>query len=152
MVKAKRTWIVMADGGRATVLLNEGPGKGMHPVDGARFTNPSAHLHSRDIGSDRPGRSVESVGGSRHAIAPRSDPHRQRESEFAKSVASYLDRAAQERRFDSLVLVAPPAMLGDLRGMLGKHAAGLVSAEIGKDLMKTPMHELASHLSPAIRL
>jgi hypothetical protein len=33
----------------------------------------SAHLRSRDIGSDRPGRSFESGAGARHAVGQRHD-------------------------------------------------------------------------------
>lgn len=151
-MKAKRTWIVIADAGRATIFLNEGPSSGMHAVEGATFENPNVHMHARDFSSDRPGRSVESVGGARHAEEPRTDPHRQDKANFAKSVASYLEQAAQDDRFDRLVLVAPPTMLGDLRGMLGKHAAPLVTGELAKDLMKTPTKELAGHLRPVVRV
>jgi len=151
-MKAKRTWIVIADAGRATIFLNEGPSTGMHAVEGATFENPNVHLHARDFSSDRPGRSVESVGGARHAEEPRTDPHRQDKLHFAKSVAIYLEQAAQDGRFDRLVLVAPSTMLGDLRGTLGRHAASRVTAELHKDLMKTPTKELAAHLGPVVRV
>ncbi len=43
-----------------------------------------------------------------------------------------------EKRFDHLVMLAPPSTLGDLRKMLPKSILSKVTAELAQDLVKTP--------------
>jgi protein required for attachment to host cells len=98
------------------------------------------------MGPDAPGRSFESVGTARHAIEPRSDPERIEEQRFAGRIVERLEQAAEQSKFDRLVLVAPPRMLGHLRTALTPRLAGLISATIDKDLTKIPRTELAHRL------
>jgi hypothetical protein len=74
-MKPTRLWILIADGGRARVVLNSGPGRGIEQVTGLIFDAELPPSH--DIGADRPGRTHESMGKTRHAIEPQSDPHQQ---------------------------------------------------------------------------
>ncbi len=146
--KTKRTWILVADGARALVVLNEGPGKGLKTVPGReiKIDNPP----TRDLGTDRPGRSQESVGGARHAMEPRIDWHEQRKEEFARAIAQKLDEDAAGGRFDRLVLVAPPATLGRIRAALKPATRKRVEGEINKDLTHVPVDQLAGHLADVI--
>ncbi len=146
--KTKRTWILVADGARALLVSNEGPGRALKTVPGReiKIENPP----TRELGSDKPGRSRESVGGARHAIAPRTDWHDQRKEDFAREIARGLDADAADGRFDRLVLVAPPATLGHIRAALKPATRKLVGAEINKDLTHLPVDELAPHLADAM--
>ncbi len=148
MPKTKRTWVMVADAARARFFLSDG--HDVQPVDGATFENPAAHGFSRDLVSDKPGRSIESVGGAHHAQEPKHDPHRAAKAAFAKRVADYVEQSAVDDKFDDLVVVAPPQMLGDLRGALGKHAAARLVGTASKDLMKIPSGELKAHLQPIL--
>jgi len=49
-------------------------------------------------------------------------------------------------RFDRLVLVAPPAFLGDLRQELTKELKAKVADEITLDLTNTPEQQLKAYL------
>ena len=148
-MKPITTWILVADGARARVYENAGPGKGLAPVAGASFAVD--HPPSRDIGTERPGRVHESLGdGSRHAIAPRVDWHQHEKHLFAKAMARELGAASE--RYDRLVLVLPPKSLGELRAALDKTAAGKVVATLDKDLTNTPQAALADHIAPVYRL
>ena len=138
------TWVLVADGQRARIVENGGPGKGLRPVTPEPLVHPDPP--SRDLGTDRPGRVGESVGGARHAIEPRTDPHRDEKRRFAHELADRLDRAAGEGAFARLILVAPPQMLGDLRDVLTARTRALVAAEIDKDLTKSTDRELKAHL------
>jgi protein required for attachment to host cells len=51
-----------------------------------------------------------------------------------------------DKLYDKLVLVAPPATLGDLREALAKGVRACVTAEIAQDLVKIPASQLQSHL------
>ncbi len=149
MPKNKRTMIVVADAGRAQVFVNDSKEGTIEPIQA--FENATVHLRSRDLVSDKPGRSIESVGGAHHAEEPRNDPHRLAKAAFAKQMADYVERGAVEKKFDSLVLVAPPQMLGDLRGVLGENASAKVTREIAKDLTKIPAAELTARLRELVR-
>lgn len=149
MPNSKTCWIVIADGARARILANDGPGTGLRNAMAADFV--ADNRKSRDIASDRPGRSSGS-GGDRHAMDPRTDMHRHEKRLFAKELAEVIGDACQRGDFGALVLVAPPATLGDLRRELGKPALASVKAELAKDLTKLAEHELAPHLEGVLRL
>lgn len=150
-MKAKKTWILVADGARARILLNEGPGKGLAPALGYDFA--VSHAPTHEIGAERPGRSHESSGdGSRHAMENRVDWHQFEKQKFARDVAKELNKAAYEGAFDRLVLVLPPKSLGEVRGALDKHARERVVGELAKDLTHLPTQDLEGHLEDTIAL
>jgi len=138
------TWILICDGARAHIVANGGPGTGLTGV--SRASHRAAKIPTRDLGTDRPGRVVESVGSGRHAMSPPIDWHRFEKQKFAREMAALVNRAALEKRFDRLVIVAPPMTLGDLRKALDPHASRLVAGELAKDLTGLEIHELESHL------
>lgn len=106
----------------------------------------SAHLRSRDIGTDRPGRSFESAASAHHSVGERHDLHQMEKDRFLRFVADQLNEASAYGEFDELVIVAPPRALGELRtGLDGGTAKKLIGA-LEKDLVKTPDHELLPHL------
>ena len=143
-MKPTTTWILIADGARARVFANFGPGKGIEAIDGAEFD--ADHRPDREIASDKPGRTFESVGATRHAYEPHHDPHRELKRAFSERLAAMLDAKLSDKSYDRVVLVAPPAMLGDLRSALSEHVRAAVYAELDKDLTKTPVNELPKHL------
>jgi protein required for attachment to host cells len=151
MPQKKRVWFLVADAGRARVFASEGSGSGIRAVEGADLKNSELHRHTHDAGTDRPGRSHESVGGARHAQEPRVDLHRQEKEHFAKKIADYLADNARQGRFDDLVLVAPPRLLGELRAALDPLVAGRVIREIDKDLTKVPARRLIARLGAWVR-
>lgn len=113
-MKQVRTWILIADGGHARVLVGEGRK--------SRFQiHPDMNLHATDVvegpvETERPGRVQESVGPMRHAIEPRTPHKRVVESDFARHISRRL--AEKLEHYDRLVIVAAPKTLGDLRGFL----------------------------------
>jgi protein required for attachment to host cells len=108
------------------------------------------HRRASEMGPDAPGRSFESVGTARHSVAPRTDPERIEEQRFAGRIVERLDQAAGHSRFDKLILVAPPRMLGDLRAALTPRLASLLSATLARDLTKIPQARLVGHLEEAL--
>ena len=143
-MKKTVTWILVADGARARILKNEGPGKGLQPAIDKAFEQ--ALPPTREIGTDRPGRVQESANSARHAMVQRVDWHRFEKERFAKSMAKLLDAAAGRNAFDRLILVAPPKTLGDLRAALGQRSRARVTGELDKDLTPITAAELSDHL------
>ena len=110
------------------------------------------HRRSSELGSDRPGRSVESHGTARHAIEPKTDPHRELKRAFADQLVDVLTAHLEAKEFDRLILVAPPKMLGDLRQAIGQGLRAHITGEVGQDLTKVPNSEVADHLAGVVVL
>ena len=143
------TYILVADGARARLYANHGVGKGLQPVSGATH-KADLHHHDRDILSDKPGRAFNSIGQGRSAMEPQTEWHRFEKHKFAREMAKVLDAAAASKSFDRLILVAPPATLGDLRTELGDATRKMVTAELPKDLTRHAEQELPQHLGAVL--
>ncbi len=144
------TWILVADGVRARVLANEGPGKGLTDAFARDFIGENALM--REAVSDKPGRNQESATTDRHALEPRTNWHRFEKHQFARRMAELLETAAKQKAYDRLVLVAPPQALGDLRAELGRHAKDRITGELDKDLTHVSIPDLAAHLGDLVRV
>ena len=148
MTKKTITWILVADGTRASIYANDGPGLGLY-----RATEKDLAINSPtkvgDIMSDQQGRAANPAGGGYHSLEPRTDPRRHEESVFLHSVASFLDEAAQSKIYERLVLAAPPKALGDLRSSLSPQTTALVVQELDKDLVNLSERDLEQHLIAA---
>lgn len=140
----KTTWILVADGARARILRNDGPGTGLAPALDHDFAAP--HAPTREFGADKPGRTAVPGDGKRHGMEPPVDWHREEKRRFALDLCKVLDEGAEEHAYDKLVLVAPPDTLGDLRKGLTLRARDRVHAEMGKDLTHLAARELTRHL------
>jgi protein required for attachment to host cells len=139
-----RIRIVVAD--QAEAIFYDAASLRARPIEVGRISDPVAHLHNRDLMSDRPGRSYESVGGQRHAIAREDDPRRREAVRFAKRISRRLDDARRKDEFDELVVVAGPPFLGMMRGELSRPTRQRVVHEIHKDLVHSPVESLQRHM------
>ncbi len=149
-MKHKVTWILLADGARARLLVNRGFGTGLESALGKEFI--ADNRRSGDLSSDRPGRAFDSGGQGRHAIEDSTDPHRHEQQKFAQSLADLLEEQCNKKSYDQLIVIAAPKILGDLRSKFSKAVSNSISDELNKDLTKTALHELPKHLADFIRL
>jgi len=144
-MKNARIWYVIADGGRARFVERDEKGA-FRTV--ASFVSTDLHKRSSDLGRDRPSRVMESAGPGRSAVEPRRDLKEAAKEDFVKLVAEELGVGHERGQFDSLVLVAPPGVLTELKNNLSKPIAKLVAGDLQKDLTKVPDHDLTEHLAP----
>ncbi|MEA2834440.1 MAG: hypothetical protein QOG66_2642 [Methylobacteriaceae bacterium] len=135
-------WVFVGDGRKALLLRNEGDPDllDLRRVEVREDDNPP----SREQGSDGPGRSSVNIG-PRSAIDT-TDWHALEEERFAATVAQRLNRAAEEGRFEHIVIVAPPKALGELRQEFSKKLQAKILAEIDKDLTHHTFPEIAKIL------
>ena len=136
--------VLVSDGRRARFLRNTGTAAEPHLV--LESALDSENPYTRDQGTDRPGRYLGPDGHGRSAMEE-TDWHQQAEERFAAQVANLLYHMEHARKFDELVVVAPPKMLGDLRARLHKEVAECVVAEVAKDLTGHPLPEIGRLLS-----
>jgi protein required for attachment to host cells len=126
------TWVVVADSSRADIYSRAKRFSELESVKS--FKEPAARAREQDLVSDGPGRSFDSKGSGRHAMeSDQSEKHNLR-AKFAKTIADELELSRQMHRFSHLILVAAPAMLGELRAHLSTETTKLVRDEIDKDM------------------
>ena len=144
MPRHHTVWIAIADGSRARIVARRQEGSGFDIV--SEMSSTEANVPSREIWADRPGRTQESGYSGRHAVEPRHDPHQDRKAAFIRGFAAQLNEAAEQERFDELILFAAPRSLAELRGSLEEGTRRKLKAAVAKDLTKLPLSELARHL------
>ena len=139
-------WVVVCDGAKALVLENAGDIKFPNLKTVEVFEQEN--LATRDIGSDAPGRSFSSVGGGRSAVE-QTDWHDQAERSFLVDLAKHLDVSLTAGKTKSFIVVAPPRALGMLRPAYSHQVKNAVRAELDKDYVKMPVHQIEKQLTGA---
>ena len=136
-------WIVIADGEHAR-LVSRTPGGGFR-TDRV-LDSPSAHMHSAELGDDRPIRAFDSGAGRRQPITPRQDLHEHAKQRFAEQLASDLNRDSARGAFGRFVLVAPARTSSLVRARLDPKTRDKLVGTLHKDLVRVPDHALIEHL------
>jgi len=144
---------MVGDGARAIFFRNSGT------VLEPRLTVENVFEHdnppTREQGTDRPTRGKDtsggwaSGGGSPRSNIEQTDWHQLNEDRFAKDIASKLYQLAHADRFQHLVIVAPPKVLGTLRKALHSEVLERVEAELPKDFVNAPITTIQQELSKA---
>jgi len=136
--------VFVGDGKKALVLRNEGNAELLNLKTERVFTD--ANPPTNEQGTDRPGRSFSSAGSGRSSVG-QTDWHKLEEHRFAEQVAAALERIVRERGVKTLVVVAPPRALADLRKAFHPDVKKKIIAEIDKDLTKHPIDQIEKHLA-----
>jgi len=151
MKKTREVWIVVADGAKALFLAPNDDVSAFRPVGPAMLMSAAGKLRSRELKSDRPGRSVSSSRtGVRHAIEPKHDHHKMEKHRFTRVLSKTLDDALARGAFDDLVMVAPSRSLGELRKLLPDQVKARVHMEVPKDLTRESADGLWTELAPTV--
>jgi protein required for attachment to host cells len=137
-------WVIVCDGKKALVLENAGDEKFLNLRTREVHEHPDAKTH--ELGTDAPGRAFSSVGTERSSME-QTDWHEQEEDRFLRKLADRLDAAVNAGLTKSLILIAPPRALGVLRQTYSHNLRAAVRAEIDKDFVKLPVHEIEKHLA-----
>ena len=140
---ANNTLVLVADGRKMLFLRNHGDEAQMdlHLEAHQEQDNPP----TREQGTDVPGRSFASVGNRRSAMAE-TDFHQLQEDRFAAEAADLLRDRALNGDFKTLVIVAPPRTLGELRKHYHKEVASRIVEELHKDLTGFPIDDIQAAL------
>ena len=144
-----RTWVVVCDSSRARILSYA---KKADPWDQVEeIDNPAGRARRNDLVTDRPGRVRQSGTGAKAGLEPHTDPTDVERHRFAARLGEMLQHGFDLRDYSALVLVAPPALLGELRKELSDPVRRIVTTEIGKDYAGLSLRELHPVLVPQIK-
>lgn len=139
-------WVVVCDGSKALVLENIGDAKFPNLKTVEVFEQKSVATH--DLGSDKPGRSHSSLGHGRSSVE-QTDWHDQAETAFLLQLVKHLDGAIAAGKTKSVIIAAPPRALGVLRPAYTHRLREAISAEVDKDFVKLPVHQIEKQLTGA---
>ena len=137
-------WVVVCDCAKALILENAGDA--ISPNLRTKEVHEQPDAKTSEQGTDAPGRSINS-NGSRRSAMEQTDWHAQAEVRFLTDLAKRLDSAVMGGEMKALIIVAPPAALGVLRQCYSNSLRGAVKAEIDKDYVRMPVHEIEKHLA-----
>lgn len=132
--------ILVGDGRKALFLRNRGTPQSLDLVI-EQILDSADNPSTREQGTDRPGRVMQSVGSARSAVE-QTDWHMLEEQKFATTIAEALYRAALANAFKELVIVAPPKILGTLRQSFHKLVSDRIHAELPKEMTSAPVGEI----------
>ena len=137
-------WVVVCDGAKALILENAGDAVALNLKTKEVREQPDPK--TREQGTDASGRAVNSIDARRSAME-QTDWHDQAEERFLTDLSKRLNAAVMAGKAKSLVLVAPPRALGVIRQAATPNLRKAVRAEIDKDYVKMPVHEIEKHLT-----
>ncbi len=130
--RQKATWIAVLDGTQARFFALRKNGDGQVFEEATQALSADLPRYARD---------------ERGALEPRHDYNKLAKHNFAREVAGTLDAALADRRYDRLVLVAPPRSLGELRELLSERVRTNLAHEVPKNLTKLGTDALRKKLS-----
>ncbi|MFC6491204.1 host attachment protein [Nitratireductor sp. GCM10026969] len=137
-------WVMVADGEKALFLRNEGDAEypNLEVVREMHDDNPP----TREQGTDQPGRYRDAANVHKSGFEE-TDWHRIEKERFADEIAERLYRMAHRGRFEKIILVAPPVVLGALRKVLHKEVEARVADEVPKTLTNHTVFDIEKALT-----
>lgn len=132
--------IVVADSTRARLFTTDSASSPLTEIE--TMAHPEGRLHDRDMTSDLPGKNSGGDGSGGHAYQSRTDPKKHELAAFAKRVADHLDKIPAS----TLLLVAEPAFLGELRTHLSNATCEKIVFELDKNLTHHSPEDIRKHL------
>lgn len=128
----KKFWVLVANSSYAHVLEVKGLGREISIIEKIPF--PDGRKRDREIDTDRPGRSFDSMGHNRHGMSSRDDPHEHELKLFAHQLGAMLHKAKSENRFDEFAVIAPPHFLGELMHTIADPLKSCLVKKVDKDI------------------
>lgn len=130
----KTTWFLVANKARAVIVSSHTRRERPTVLD--VIEHPEGRLLDSEMKTDRPGETFDSRGVARHSVEPHETPTEHETRHFVRELAMMLDSAADSGKFDSLVLICAPELLGELRKALHVQVSARVALEVNKDIAK----------------
>lgn len=141
----EKTWALIANGGRARIVKYLGD-------DEARevFDINDGQVKTGELLGERACRSFALKGKSRLGMELHSDPVRNQERLFAQQLTGFLADKVKKGDIDSLLVVASPRTLGDLRSAFPKFLRNTIIQESDLDLTRLAEPDLLEALTRSL--
>lgn len=140
----KSIMIIVADSSRARFFTTDSPTSPLHEIQ--TMAHPEGRIHEQNMVSDLPGKDSGTGSNGGHAYQEIIEPKQQEIIEFAKRVTDYLEQMRHTEKIISLLIVAAPAFLGELRKAMSAGLNEMVVFEIDKNLTQHSVEDIRNHL------
>lgn len=140
----KAEWILIANATHARLLQRV---HGERLVVRKSFTHPQGRSKISELADDRVGHERSDRGFGGIAYSPRMDAKQKEHERFARELADYLEREAQQGTFESLELFVSSPFLGELKAGLGDATTRLLSGTHDLDLTAVGLAELEGRIA-----
>lgn len=144
-------FILVADGRKMLFFRNEGDADSPNLQVEKKVVdqhNPATHEQAADLAGRAA--STRMPGANWGGGGPElTDYHQLEEDRFAAETAGLLKDWAMRGEFESLIVVAPPRTLGELRKHYHKQVSDRLTGEIDKDLTKHSVPQIEEALAKA---
>ena len=137
--------VFVGDGQKALFLRNAGDATLLNLTTEQVFTDENPPTHEQ--GTDRPGRAFQSVAKTKRSGMETTDWHELEKELFASRVAAALEQMVRGEKVKTIVVVAPPRTLAELRNAFHADVKNRIVAEIDKDLTNLPVDQIEKHLA-----
>ena len=138
--------VLVADGRKMLFLRNEGDDAFPNLV--VEHAEEQANPKDSDQKEDAPGVSYSSFGSGRNTVEE-TDFHQLAEDRFAVEATDLLRKRALSHDFESLIVIAPPHTLGELRKHYHSEVSARITGELDKDLTNHPIAAIESAIKAA---
>lgn len=140
------TWVVVADGNKYLILQNAGwlDHLDLRVLDHDEIDVPQ----TQDLARDR-------AGSEQYSFRPgvtgfkQIDEHEARETAFAKKLVERLNRWAEAKKFNHIVIFADPETLGEMRPTYSHLLKERLVRDIAKDLTNMTLPDIEAAVNAA---
>lgn len=137
--------IFVGDGKKALFLRNKGDSTFLNLTVERIFADENPPTHEQ--GTDRPGRTFKRAGTNLRSGVETTDWHELEKHRFVGYVATAMEKLVRAQRLKTIIVVAPPRTLAELRDAFDADVKSNIVAEVGKDLTNCPIWEIEKHLT-----
>ncbi|MBC7767560.1 MAG: host attachment protein [Phycisphaerales bacterium] len=148
MLENGTAWMLVADGRRARVLVEQSRGATLEERADLTMEISEDELYEPQDG--RP-RDSNRFGHGSHTVGNGRNLHEAEEEKFLKRVADRIGEADKRNQFEHLVIAAPPRALGLLRNLLPTSTQSRICATTPKDLLDEAAPKLRERLKDLLR-
>jgi protein required for attachment to host cells len=139
--------VFVGDGQKALFLRNSGDERFLDLTVQRAFSERTPPTHEQ--GTDRPGRAFNRANTNRRSSMEATDWHELEKEQFAARMASAIEQLVRAEDINTIVVVAPPRTLAELRRAFHANVRSRIVAEVAQDLTKHPVSEIQKHLTNA---
>jgi protein required for attachment to host cells len=144
--KSNSLWILVAhsSGARLFEYRRSGREGELNLIERIQF--PEGRHRNRELGVDKPGRTLARARLGRSSYSSHEDEHTHTVGFFVRDLADRLEEGRTQNRFSQLVLIAESRFLGRLHSVLSRETSSLIIDDIEKNLINYTDHELLRYL------
>lgn len=136
------TWVAAIDGEKAH-FFTKGAERRLNDLNHTLTARP---IRTNNETRRVMGRVHDRIGSARHIVEPHMDDRTQEKRVFAEEVAEYLEGSLAKQKYNRLIVVAPPKLLGVLRKALNKPVKNTIVLELDKDFAHLSPEQIQEHL------